>query len=221
MPHLLHIDSSSLAEGSVSRDVAASFRAVWQEAEPNGRVTYRDLAAHPLPHIDHAGVTARTTPRELHTPRQREAMELQDLLIGELEAADAYLFSVPMYNWSVPSAFKAWVDQVLVAGRTASLTGDPLEGPLSGRPAIVIAPRGGSYAPGTPQYRNDFVVPFLEKLFAQTIGLDLRIITPELTLAAVNPAMHHLREPAETSLAHAHAAAEEHALSLAERLRGP
>ncbi|RCV50032.1 hypothetical protein DEF23_22760 [Marinitenerispora sediminis] len=148
-------------------------------------------------------------------------MELQDLLIGELEAADAYLFSVPMYNWSVPSAFKAWVDQVLVAGRTASLTGDPLEGPLSGRPAIVIAPRGGSYAPGTPQYRNDFVVPFLEKLFAQTIGLDLRIITPELTLAAVNPAMHHLREPAETSLAHAHAAAEEHALSLAERLRGP
>ncbi|WP_374058249.1 NAD(P)H-dependent oxidoreductase, partial [Marinitenerispora sediminis] len=62
------------------------------------------LHRHPLPHIDHAGVTARTTPRELHTPRQREAMELQDLLIGELEAADAYLFSVPMYNWSVPSA---------------------------------------------------------------------------------------------------------------------
>src|SRR5882757_9407859 len=113
MSYLLHIDASSLGEASVSRKVAQSFRAGWR-----GPVVHRDLAASPVPHITAAGVSARVTDPARHTPEQAEAAGLQDELIEEFLGAGTYLFTVPLYNLSMPSVFKAWLDQILVAGRT-------------------------------------------------------------------------------------------------------
>lgn len=208
MAHLLHVDASALSTGSNSREVAATFRRAWEEKHPGGTVTYRDLAANPLPHISEAALFAGMTPAEQRTPEQAAAAALREELIGELFAADAYLFSVPMYNWGVASSFKAWVDQIVVPGRT---TGDGGTGGLAGRPATIITSKGGGYGPGAPKEGWDFVDPYLEKVFGEAFGLDLRLITVELTLARRIPAMEPLIPAAEVSLGNAHSAASDSA----------
>jgi FMN-dependent NADH-azoreductase len=208
MTTLLHIDSSAAGAESVSRAVADVFRAEWR-----GDVIYRDLGAAPVPPItsDHV-VARRTDPAHLSTAL-KEATALQDQLINEFLAADAYLFSVPLYNYSVPAAFKAWIDQIVVIGRTLPLPGTaPL---TAGRRTIVVSPRGGGYGPDTLNHRKDFALPWLRLMLGETFGLDLRFITPELTLAPTVPAMESLIPLYEQSLrlAQEQVRAEAHALA--------
>uniref|UniRef100_A0AAU3GWW7 FMN dependent NADH:quinone oxidoreductase n=1 Tax=Streptomyces sp. NBC_01401 TaxID=2903854 RepID=A0AAU3GWW7_9ACTN len=202
MSYLLHIDSSSLGEASVSRQVARSFRDRWQ-----GPVVHRDLAASPVPHLTAAGVTARGTDPAGLTPEQTKAQALQDELIDEFLGAGAYLFTVPLYNLSMPSVFKAWLDQVLVMGRTFSHTG---ASPAAGRPALVISARGGSYGPGAPREGMDHLVPTLEAVLGHEdlLGLDVTTVTPELTMAPDAPALAHLLPLHEASMTAAHARAD-------------
>jgi FMN-dependent NADH-azoreductase len=196
MSYLLHIDSSSLGEASVSRQVARSFLEGW-----DGKVVHRDLAAAPVPHISAAGVTARDTDPARYTDEQAAAAALQDTLIGELLGAGAYLFTVPMYNLTLPSAFKAWLDQILVFGRTIGGSS-----PVAGRPAVVISARGGSYGPGAPRHGFDYVVPVLEALLGHEdmLGLDVTTVIPELTMAPHAPALAALLPKHEASMANAH-----------------
>lgn len=196
MSYLLHIDSSSLGAASVSRQVALSFRDRWQ-----GPVVHRDLAANPVPHLDAAGVTARDTDPARHTPEQAKAAAVQDELIEEFLGAGAYLFTVPMYNLSMPSVFKAWLDQIIVTDRTLVFTGDS---PTAGRPAVVISARGGGYGPGTPKHGLDFVVPTLEAVLGRVLGLDVTAVIPELTMAPHTAALAPLLPLHKASLAAAH-----------------
>lgn len=211
MSYLLHIDSSSLGAGSVSRQVADSFRAAWE-----GPVVHRDLAASPVPHLTAAGVTARNTDPAEHSLEQAKAAAIQDELIDEFLGAGAYLFTVPMYNYSMPSVFKAWLDQIMVAGRTLDFVNGS---PAAGRPAVVISARGGGYGPGTPNHGLDHVVPFLEVVLghSHTLGLDVSTVTPELTLAPHTPAMTPLIPLHEASLAEAHGQAQSLARTIGER----
>jgi FMN-dependent NADH-azoreductase len=185
MPVLLHLDSSAAGKESISRSVGNLVRADWQ-----GDVIYRDLGADPVPPITAAHVIARhTDPAEL-SAELKDATALQDQLIDEFLAADAYLFTVPMYSYSVPAAFKAWIDQIVVLGRTLPLPGGTA--PTAGRPVVVVSARGGGYSPGTLNHDKDFALPWLQLILADTLGLDLRFITPELTLAPTVPAMEQL-----------------------------
>lgn len=199
MSYLLHIDSSSLGEASVSRQVAQSFRDQWQ-----GPVVHRDLAASPVPHLTAAGITARDTAPDRHTPEQAKAQALQDELIEEYLGAGAYLFTVPLYNLSMPSAFKAWLDQILVMDRTFTHTGGA--SPAAGRPVLLISARGGSYAPGAPREGMDYLVPTLETVLGHDdlLGLDVTTVTPELTMAPHAPALASLLPLHEASMAGAH-----------------
>ncbi|MFZ0381340.1 MAG: NAD(P)H-dependent oxidoreductase, partial [Solirubrobacteraceae bacterium] len=86
--HLLHIDSSLRTDGSRSRKLSAYYVDTWRAAHPDGTVTYRDLAADPLPHLDEAAFTANFVPAEQRTPDQRAARELTDVIVGEVLAAD-------------------------------------------------------------------------------------------------------------------------------------
>ena len=201
MSYLLHIDSSSLGEASVSRQVAQSFLEGWE-----GKVVHRDLAAAPVPHISAAGVTARVTDPARHTDEQAAAAAMQDTLIEELLGASAYLFTVPMYNLTLPSAFKAWLDQILVFGRTIGGSS-----PVAGRPAVVISARGGSYSAGAPRHGFDYVVPVLEALLGHEdmLGLDVTTVIPELTMAPHAPALAALLPKHEASMADAHDRARE------------
>jgi FMN-dependent NADH-azoreductase len=198
MSYLLHIDSSSLGEASVSRQVAQSFRDTWQ-----GPVVHRDLAASPVPHLDAAGITARITGPAQHTPEQAKAAAVQDELIEEFLGADAYLFTVPMYNLTMPSVFKAWLDQIVVADRTVNHAGSS---PVAGRPTVVISARGGGYGPGAPKEGLDYVVPALEALLGRDdmLGLDVTTVIPELTMDPHAPVLASLIPMHEASLAAAH-----------------
>ncbi|MFH9551983.1 FMN-dependent NADH-azoreductase [Streptomyces sp. NPDC017435] len=198
MPYLLHIDASSLGEASVSRQVARSFRDQWQ-----GAVVHRDLAISPAPHLSAAGITARTTDPAARTPEQAKAMAVQDELIEEFLGADAYLFTVPMYNLTMPSVFKAWLDQIMVAGRTLSFDGHPS---TLGRPGVLISARGGGYGPGAPKHGMDHLVPTLETVLGHpaNLGLDLTTVLPELTMAPHVPMLAPLLPMYEASLTRAH-----------------
>ncbi|WP_318212179.1 MULTISPECIES: FMN-dependent NADH-azoreductase [unclassified Streptomyces] len=209
MTYLLHIDSSAVPHRSVSRDVAATFLTTWQKENPELTVVHRDLTTDPLPHLTPDAVTGRVTAPGDRTEAQAAAIALQDTLIEEFHGAGAYLFTVPMYNNSVPSAFKAWIDQVFVVGRV--LFGSPDQVPTRGRRAVVIASRGGGYGPGSPREGMDHVTPYLKTVLGSSLGLDVEFVTPELTMAPLNPAMASLVPLAEASLARAHEEAEQYA----------
>ncbi|WP_410810038.1 FMN-dependent NADH-azoreductase [Micromonospora sp. 067-2] len=196
--HLLHIDSSIRGDWSVSRRLTARAAAVWQAAHPDGTVTYRDLGAEPLPHLDSAGGLARMTPTDQHTPAQRESWELSERLVHEVLRADVVLLGLPLYNYGVPSSVKAWVDHLILPG----LAYDPetSTGLLGGREFVVLGSRGGGYGEGTPRNGWDHAEPWLPHGLSPT-GLEPRFISAELTLAPVVPAMAELIPLQEASLA--------------------
>ncbi|MCQ4042187.1 FMN-dependent NADH-azoreductase [Streptantibioticus rubrisoli] len=213
MATLLHLDSSLYPQGSASRDVTATFRKEWEAQHPDGKVIYRDLAAEPLPHLELDAALAGFTAPDQRTAEQSAAFVLRDQLAAELEEADAILIGAPMYNFTIPSTLKAWLDQVIIMGRTAG------EKPsAAGTPVVVVASRGGSYAPGTPREGFEFVQTYLEKVLGGGLGLDVEFIVPELTLARTNPAMADLIELADASKAKAHEDAATKAKALASRL---
>jgi FMN-dependent NADH-azoreductase len=204
MAHLLHIDSSIRLEESVSRALTARAAGNWRAAHPGGTVTYRDLGADPIPHLDTRGGLARQIPPDQHTPAQAESWRLSQELVNEIKQADTILLGLPLYNFGAPSSVKAWVDHIVADG--LSVNYQTQEGLLEGRDLIVIAARGGGYAPGTPRDGWDHAELWLPHGVALT-GLQPRFITVELTLAEVNPAMSEL-----IPLAHQCRANAEHAI---------
>jgi FMN-dependent NADH-azoreductase len=196
--HLLHIDSSIQGERSISRRLTARAASRWIAAHPGGTVTYRDLGAQPLPHLDADNGLARMVAPADQTPAQAVSWALTQELVDEIRAADTILLGLPVYNFGAPSTVKAWVDHLIAPG----LSLDPAthEGLLGGRDLIVLASRGGGYAPGTPKEGWDHAEQWLPHGLAVT-GLAPRFITAELTAADVNPAMAALKPQAAESLA--------------------
>lgn len=214
MPTLLHIDSSVFAaDRSASRSVTDTFRRAWEEQHPEGEVVYRDLAADPIPHITADGYTAALTAPFEHTPEQSAALAARMELIEEFEHADAILIGAPMYNYSIPSTLKTWLDSVILPGRTS---GDASS--AQGTPVVVVASRGGSYAPGTPREGYEFVLNYLRAVLGGSLGLDVEFIVPELTMAPRVPAMSELVPLFERSRDQAFEDAMVKAKELAERL---
>ncbi|MFF8284381.1 FMN-dependent NADH-azoreductase [Streptomyces albus] len=215
MATLLHIDSSVYPrEASVSRDVAASFRKAWEAEHPDGTVVYRDLGSDPIPHLEGPAAAAGFVDPSEHSPEQAAAFRLREELTSEFERADAVLIGAPMYNYTIPSTLKAWLDHVIVMGRTTAAPTTT----VAGKPATVVASRGGGYGPGTPRESFEFVLTYLEKVLGKEgFGLDVEFIVPELTLAESNPAMADLVDLAKTSRAKAHEAAETRGKALAAR----
>jgi len=195
---LLHIDSSVQGERSISRRLTARAAAAWRAAHPDGTVTYRDIGAEPLPHLDPVAYQAQITPPDQHTPEQREIWQLSERLIDEVKQADTVLLGLPLYNYGAPSSVKAWVDHLTVAG----LSYDPAaqEGHLSTCDFIVLASRGGGYGEGTPRNGWDHAEPWLPHGLSLT-GMKPRFITTELCLAPVVPALAELIPLHEASLA--------------------
>ena len=130
MPHLLHLDSSADGEHSRSRAITPTFTDTWRGCA-SYTVTYRDLHRDPLPHLADAALhwPPRLRPEGTTPPAAAEA--LQQELIAELTAADVLLVGAPMYNYSVPSSLKAWIDHIHVPGVTAPFDVDSQ--PLAGR----------------------------------------------------------------------------------------
>jgi FMN-dependent NADH-azoreductase len=156
MTTLLRIDSSSRHDGSWSRRLGDDLVAHLAPA----RTIARDLAETPLPHIGLATVGAFFSDPAAYGPAERRATSLSDELIAEIEAADDILITAPMYNFGVPSALKAWIDQIVRIGRTFSFDGQAFGGLLKGKRAFLVVAYGAEgYA--ADARAADFVAPYL------------------------------------------------------------
>jgi FMN-dependent NADH-azoreductase len=181
MSHLLHLDSSLRTEGSRSRQLSARYAERWQARNPGGTITYRDLAADPVPHLDQLAFFSGFVAPADRTPEQAAARVLSDQLIDEVLAADTILIALPLYNFGPPSTFKAWFDRIVSADRTMGKLGD--------KEFVVVTARGGGYAPGTPREGWDHREPWLRHAFTPLGVSDITFVNTELTLARESPAM--------------------------------
>jgi FMN-dependent NADH-azoreductase len=172
-------------EGSRSRMLSAYYADAWRVANPGGTVTYRDLAADPVPHLDIDSFTANFLAASDRTPAQAAARAYAETLTGELLAADAIVIGLPLYNFSVPSSFKAWVDRIVVPGLTVGEGG----GLLGGRSVTITTARGGGYGPGSPREGWDHREPWLRHALTPLGLTEVTFIDTELTLARESPGM--------------------------------
>ena len=151
MANILHIDTSPRGERSISRSLSYEFITSWKDTHPGDTVTYRDLGHNPVPHVDESWIAAAFTPPETRTPELAQAIKLSDDLVDEFLAADRYVFGVPMYNFSIPSTFKAYIDQIVRGGRTFAVTENGFQGLVdSSKKVLVITARGGSFSSRNP-----------------------------------------------------------------------
>lgn len=166
--NLLQIDASP-RQDSVSRQLTSAFAKGWKDRTPHGRVTHRDLANSPVSAITEDWIYAAHSNPQQHTKAQRDAIHFSDQLVAELQAADVIVIGDPMHNFGISGRLKAWIDQVVRAGRTFNYVEGRPEGLLKGKKVYVLTSRGGAYA-GTPYAQFDFQEPYLRHILA-FIGL--------------------------------------------------
>ena len=157
MSNVLLIHSSVFGEKSQSLGLARDFL----KRYPHLALVERALAPRTMPHLDGETFAAMGTDAGAHNSQQKQAVALSDELIGELEAADTIVLAVPMYNFSIPSTLKAWIDHVARRGRTFRYTEKGPEGLLKNKKVFVLGARGGVYSKGTPYAAFDFQEPYL------------------------------------------------------------
>lgn len=143
---LLHLDSSILGDASASRQLGSAVVQAWQACEPGIQVTYRDLASDALSHLSAASLVAAGTPAELRDVAQRHETELAERTLEEFLAADAIVIGAPMYNFTIPSQLKSWIDRIAVAGRTFRYTENGSEGLAGGKKVVIVSSAGGIHA---------------------------------------------------------------------------
>lgn len=185
MSHLLRITSSILGADSVSTGLSGelinALRASGQEFE----VIDRNFQTQAIPHFDNAWLAAVSTPLEQRTPEQQAKAEFSDTLIAELKLADTIVIGLPMYNFSVPSMLKAWIDHVARAGVTFKYTEKGPVGLLQGKKVYFVASSGGDHE----QKSTDFLRPYLQ-LVMNFIGItDIEIISA--SGLAIGPEQKH------------------------------
>lgn len=149
MKTLLVIKSSLFNGAGQSSRLADEFAQRWQQANPGGRVLCRDLAADPVPHLTAEAFQGFALPAAERNPAQQSAAVVSDTLIAELKQADAIVLGLPMYNFTIPSVLKSWMDHVARAGVSFEYTENGPRGLIGDKPLYVVATRGGQYQ-GTP-----------------------------------------------------------------------
>ncbi|MCH4875140.1 FMN-dependent NADH-azoreductase [Pseudomonas sp. TMW22091] len=143
---LLHIDSSILGDNSASRQLSGEVVKAWQAAHPGLDVSYRDVAAEAIEHFSAATLVAAGTPAELRDAAQKHEAQLSADTLAQFMAADAVVIGAPMYNFTIPTQLKAWIDRIAVAGQTFRYTENGPEGLCGNKKVIVISTSGGLHS---------------------------------------------------------------------------
>lgn len=171
----LMIVNSSPRSSSVSRSLTKEFASEWKAANPQGRVIERDLSVAGIPLLNEAWITAAYTPEAQRTAEQQELLALSDRLIAEILSADTILLGIPMHNYWVPAAFKAWIDQIARAGKTFAYTSAGPKGLISPeKKVIAVVTRGGAVADASGS--SDPLAAYLRQIFG-LLGLsDVTVI---------------------------------------------
>lgn len=173
---ILHVDSSILGDNSVSRQLTAAI-VERVRADADTKVVHRDLAANPLPHFTLSG---------------------DSVPVDEFLAADTVVIGAPMYNFSVPSQLKAWIDHILVAGKTFKYGENGAEGLAGPKRVIIAVSRGGIYSAGSPAAVAEHLETYLNTVFG-FIGLSPEIVVaegialgPDVRAAAIDTALGNI-----------------------------
>ncbi|UTH73886.1 FMN-dependent NADH-azoreductase [Chromobacterium sp. IIBBL 290-4] len=175
---LLHLDSSILADNSVTRELSAVVANTIRQRHVNVETSYRDLAANPIAHLSGEIIGARFAPESDWSPLQRSEAALTDELIEEFLAADVLVIGAPMYNFSIPTQLRSWIDRVFAAGRTFKYTETGPVGLVPNKKVIVVSARGGVHS-GEQGQLMDFQEDYLAKALGFLGVREVEIIRAE------------------------------------------
>ncbi len=173
---LLHLDSSILGSHSTSRLLTVEVVEAIKLAEPSVSVTYRDLADPEALSLGSVVLAARSTPSEQRSPEQQTLAAKADAVTAEFLAADTIVLGAPMYNFSVPTQLKAWIDLVVLAGVTFRYGANGPEGLIKGKRVVIVATAGGMHA---NQPSGQAHVDYLKQVFGFLGITDIRVIVAE------------------------------------------
>jgi FMN-dependent NADH-azoreductase len=187
--NILHIDSSIQGNASASRVLTREIVGALKAGQPHAKVTYKDLAEDELPHLGPAVLTGADA-----TQAARDAATLQEFL-----AADVIVIGAPIYNFSVPSQLKAWIDRLAVAGKTFRYTQSGPQGLVHGKRVIVALTRGGVHTGAAAAEFGESYLQFLFRFlgiedvsFVRAQGLS---ISPQQRATALEEALAAIRQP--------------------------
>ena len=196
--NILRIDGSARISGSITRQLADDLISQLRARNPQATVTQRELSDH-LPLLDEQWVDANFTDPSERSDEQRAALSLSDALVAELKAADVIVIGVPVYNFGVPAAVKAWVDLVCRARKTFRYTENGPVGMLEDRPVYLVVASGGIEIGGD----MDFATGYMRHLLG-FIGIrDVRLIAAGQSTASEDEALGSAREQIDVVLAEA------------------
>ncbi|MBE0589838.1 MAG: FMN-dependent NADH-azoreductase [Hydrogenophaga sp.] len=175
---LLHIDSAITGEQSVSRQLTVRTVAAWVATHPGTQVQHLDLAADVVPHLGADALGFRTG-QTAETAVQREENALSEALVSQFLAADVVVIGAPLYNFSVPSQLKAWIDRVAQIGRTFKYTDKGPVGLAGGKTVIVAITRGGVYSTSEGGRAMEHQESYLQTVFGFFGITDVRFVRAE------------------------------------------
>lgn len=177
---LLHIDSSITGTDSVSRTLTRNAVAQWVKDHSDTQVDYLDLAAEAPSHLSTDSLGFRLPPSsEALTDVQRRENELSEALVSQFLAADVVVIGAPLYNFSIPTQLKAWIDRIAQAGRTFKYTEAGAVGLAGGKTVIIALSRGGIYSTSDAGRAMEHQESYLQTIFGFFGITDIRIVRAE------------------------------------------
>lgn len=191
---LLHLDSSILGNASASRQLSAAVVDAWKNGRADIQISYRDLASDALGHFSAASLVAGGTPAELRDAAQAHEVALAEKTLEEFLAADAIVIGAPMYNFSIPSQLKAWIDRISVAGKTFAYDENGPKGLAGGKKVIIASTAGGLHAgQASGQAHEDYLI-----LVLRFLGItDIQVVRAEGLAYGEEPKANALRAAQE------------------------
>jgi FMN-dependent NADH-azoreductase len=191
---ILHIDASARLSGSTTRSLSAQIINQLASGQLPDQIIRRDLT-NPLPQITETWINANFTPSDQRTPEQVHTLEQSDSLVDELQRADIIVIGLPIYNFSIPASFKAWIDLVARVGQTFTYTDTGPKGLLDGKRAIIAVASGGTTVGSDADFATGYVrhvLGFIGITDVTLIAADAMAIAPETTLKAASEAIDAL-----------------------------
>ena len=180
MSKLLHIDSSILSSNSVSRQLTAQIVASWRAAHPAAEVSYLDLAVQTPGHFSADAMGFRLPPSSAQlTDAQKRENALSEALVSQFLASDVVVIGAPLYNFSIPTQLKAWIDRIAQVGRTFTYTDKGPIGLAGGKTVIIASARGGVYSTSDAGNAMEHQESYLKTVFGFFGVTDVRFVRAE------------------------------------------
>ncbi|SEM63293.1 FMN-dependent NADH-azoreductase [bacterium A37T11] len=177
--HILRIITSPRGEASVSTKLGNAIVGKIKAKYPDSVVKERNLATHPLPHLDDVTISSFFTPTKNLSAEQSNAISFSDKAINELQEADIIVLDTPMYNFTITSTLKTYLDHIVRRGITFQVTENGIEGLLKDKKVYLAFSASGNYSNGGSEQAFDFVVPLIKAVFGWLGMADITVFRVE------------------------------------------